>query len=119
MGGAEGVKSPGNCGTKGLAAADNVPGARQGEVTWTDRMGNLWLFGGSGYDSTGAVGLINDLWAYSPTTQQWTWMGGSKTDNSIGIFVTLGSTAARNVPGARTGAVSWTDGAGNFWLFGG
>jgi hypothetical protein len=119
VGGANTANSPGNYGTKSTAAADNVPGARQGEVTWTDRMGNLWLFGGSGYDSTGAVGLLNDLWAYSPTTQQWTWMGGSNTANSIGIYGTLGSAAASNVPGARAGAVSWTDGAGNFWLFGG
>jgi Kelch motif/Galactose oxidase, central domain len=82
-------------------------------------MGNLWLFGGTGYDSTGAVGLLNDLWAYSPATQKWTWMSGSKTVNSIGIYGTLRSGAASNAPGARGGAVSWTDGAGNFWLFGG
>lgn len=119
MGGANTANSPGNYGNKGIAAASNVPGARQGEVTWTDRMGNLWLFGGDGYDSTGAVGLLNDLWAYSPAMQQWTWMGGSNTANSIGIYGTLGSAAASNVPGARAGAVSWTDGAGNFWLFGG
>jgi hypothetical protein len=119
MGGAKTTNSAANYGIQGTAAADNVPGARAGEVIWTDRMGNLWLFGGSGYDSTGTVGLLNDLWAYSPTTQQWTWMGGSKTANSIGIYGTLGSAAASNVPGARSGAVSWTDGAGNFWLFGG
>jgi N-acetylneuraminic acid mutarotase len=119
MGGANTANSPGNYGIRGSAAADNVPGARQSEVTWTDGAGNLWLFGGSGYDSTGAVGLLNDLWAYSLTTQQWTWMGGSNTANSIGIYGTLGSAAASNVPGARAGAVSWTDGAGNFWLFGG
>jgi hypothetical protein len=119
MGGANTANSPGNYGIRGTAAADNAPGARQSEVTWTDGAGNLWLFGGSGYDSTGAVGLLNDLWVYSPTTQQWTWMGGSNTANSIGIYGTLGSAAASNVPGARAGAVSWTDAAGNFWLFGG
>jgi hypothetical protein len=27
--------------------------------------------------------------------------------------------ASTNVPGARTFASSWTDGAGSFWLFGG
>jgi hypothetical protein len=119
MGGANTANSPANYGIQGTAAADNVPGARQGEVTWTDGTGNLWLFGGSGYDSTGAVGLLNDLWVYIPATQQWTWMSGSNTANSIGIYGTLGSAAASNVPGARGGAVSWTDGVGNFWLFGG
>jgi hypothetical protein len=119
MGGAKTVNSAANYGIQGIAATDNVPAARIGEVIWPDRMGNLWLFGGRGYDSTGAVGLLNDLWAYSQTTQQWTWIGGSKTANSIGIYGKLGSAAASNVPGARTGAVSWTDGAGNLWLFGG
>jgi N-acetylneuraminic acid mutarotase len=119
MGGANTVNSAANYGIRGTAATDNVPGARVGEVIWYDLMGNLWLFGGSGYDSTGAVGLLNDLWVYSPTTQQWTWIGGSNTANSIGIYGTLGSAAAGNVPGARSGAVSWADGVGNLWLFGG
>ena len=119
MGGAQTVNSAANYGIQGTAAAGNVPGARVGEVIWSDRMGNLWLFGGRGYDSTGAVGLLNDLWTYSQSTQQWTWIGGPETANSIGIYGTLGRAAAGNVPGARTGAVSWIDGAGNLWLFGG
>jgi hypothetical protein len=119
MGGSKTVNSVANYGIQGIVATDNVPGARIGEVIWSDRMGNLWLFGGRGYDSTGAVGLLNDLWSYSQTTQQWTWIGGSNTTNSIGIYGTLGSAAPGNVPGARTGAVSWTDGVGNLWLFGG
>jgi N-acetylneuraminic acid mutarotase len=54
-------------GTMGTAAASNVPGARMGSVSWADSMGNLWLFGGSGYDSTGTGGDdLNDLWRYQP-----------------------------------------------------
>ncbi len=37
--------------------------------SWIDSSGNLWLFGGYGYDSTGTVGKLNDLWQYSPTTE--------------------------------------------------
>lgn len=119
MAGTNTANVAGNYGTRGTPAADTMPGARAGGVTWTDPMGNLWLFGGAGYDSTGTVGLLNDLWAYSPAIQQWTWMSGSKAVNSIGIYGTLRSGAAGNAPGARGGAVSWTDTAGNFWLFGG
>jgi hypothetical protein len=30
--------------------------------SWIDSSGNLWLFGGYGYDSTGALGYLNDMW---------------------------------------------------------
>ena len=53
-------------GTEGTAAATNTPGGRDGGATWVDPSGNLWLFGGNGHDSTGAPGLLNDLWSYTP-----------------------------------------------------
>lgn len=106
-------------GTRGMAAATNVPGARDGAVSWTDTAGNLWLFGGYGFDSTGAQGDLNDLWEYSPSTDEWTWVGGANTINATGIYGSKGVSAAANVPGARTAAASWTDAQGNFWLFGG
>jgi N-acetylneuraminic acid mutarotase len=101
------------------AAAENVPGARTAAVTWTDNAGNLWLFGGAGFDSIGGNGVLNDLWRYSPSTNLWTWMSGSDTAGANGVYGTLGTAAAGNVPGARSMAVSWTDSAGNLWLFGG
>jgi len=36
-----------------------------------------------------------------------------------GVYGILGTAAASNVPGGRDYAVSWTDGSGNRWLFGG
>jgi hypothetical protein len=50
---------------------------------------------------------------------QWTWMGGSKGVCQIGSYGTLGESNASNIPGARCGAIAWTDGSGVFWLFGG
>ncbi len=42
------------------------------------RRGNLWLFGGGGYDSTGKEGVLNDVWKFTPSTTgdtgEWTWM---------------------------------------------
>src|SRR6202034_2147530 len=63
-------------GTVDQASASNVPGARQSPVTWTDTSGNLWLFGGYGYDSVGTLLPMNDLWKYS--WSQWTWVSGPK-----------------------------------------
>jgi N-acetylneuraminic acid mutarotase len=106
-------------GTQGTAAAGNVPGARYSASSWTDSSGNFWLFGGAGYDSTGAAGNLNDLWRYSPSTNEWTWISGAAADNAAGVYGTQGTAAASNVPGARYSASSWTDSSGNLWLFGG
>jgi len=77
----------------------------------------MWLFGGLGYDSAGALGILNDLWKYS--AGQWTWVSGADTVNQFGVYGTMGTAAAGNVPGSRTNAVTWTDAGGNLWLFGG
>jgi N-acetylneuraminic acid mutarotase len=106
-------------GTQGMAASANVPGGRAGAVSWTDAGNNLWLFGGGGFDANGAGGPLNDLWEFNPTSKEWTWVSGNSTVNAKGVYGTLGTAAAANVPGARNGAVSWTDRSGNFWLFGG
>jgi N-acetylneuraminic acid mutarotase len=55
-------------GTLGNAAAGNVPGGRDAANGWTDSNGNLWLFGGYGYDSSGNYGYLNDLWEFQPST---------------------------------------------------
>jgi len=109
-------------GTRGMAAAGNVPGARSGAVSWIDAAGNLWLFGGAGcvlIDGVSTGGYLNDLWRFTPGSGEWTWVSGSNTINVAGVYGTRGMAAAANVPGARSGAVSWIDAAGNLWLFGG
>jgi N-acetylneuraminic acid mutarotase len=106
-------------GTQGTGAASNVPGARYSASSWIDSSGKLWLFGGVGYDLTGGVGNLNDLWRYSPSTAQWTWISGGSADNAAGVYGTEDAAAASNVPGARYAASSWIDASGNFWLFGG
>ena len=110
---------PGAYGTLGSHTAGNYPGSRESAVTWTDSSGNFWLFGGYGWDATKNYQLLNDLWEFSPSSQQWTWIGGSSTGGQPGVYGTVGSPAAGYYPGAREGAVGWTDKSGNFWLFGG
>jgi hypothetical protein len=115
--GADVVNQKGVYGTLGTAASTNVPGAREDTVSWTDASGNLWLFGGKGYDSNDAFNYLNDLWKFSKG--EWTWVSGSNTISQTGTYGTEGAAAPGNVPGARAGAIGWTDSAGNFWLFGG
>jgi len=107
-------------GIKGVANSSNKPGALYEACEWTDTLGNFWLFGGrttnsSTYNNT----YYNSLWRYNPVTNEWSWMSGDSFSNSSGTYGTQGTPSPTNVPGARSGAISWTDNNGSLWLFGG
>jgi galactose oxidase-like protein len=109
-------------GSQGVAAAGNAPGGRQSAASWMDKSGNFWLFGGFGLDATATPnGTLNDLWMYSSTANQWTWIGPSSSNaaNQHGVYGTQGTAAATNAPGGRWRAATWTDHNGNLWLFAG
>jgi N-acetylneuraminic acid mutarotase len=108
----------GTYGTRGVTSPSNVLGSRVGALTWIDSGGNLWLFGGYGWDSLGSItGELNDLWKFDGTN--WTWMNGYNTRNHSGQYGTLGAADPTNLPGTRDSSVTWVDKSGNFWLFGG
>jgi N-acetylneuraminic acid mutarotase len=117
MSGADTINQAGTYGLKNTPASSNVPGARESAVSWVDKSGNFWLFGGAGYDSAGTGDLINDLWKFDGNN--WTWVSGANTIGQAGTYGTKGTPADTNVPGARFGAVSWSDTSGSLWLFGG
>lgn len=106
-------------GTQGTASASNLPGGRYVGSSWTDPNGELWLFGGYGQDASGAVGYLNDFWKYSPYSNNWTWVKGDSKVDQVAVYGTQGLADTLNISGARQGSVSWTDQAGNLWLFGG
>jgi gliding motility-associated-like protein len=112
---------PGVYGVQGVPSPANYPGSRgYGCICWTDQNGDLWLFGGNGADINTNVGNLNDLWRYTLATNEWTWMGGSTTNGSLGNFGILQVTAAANWPSSRSeSTVGWKDAQGNFWMFGG
>jgi hypothetical protein len=58
MGGSNMTDQRGAYGTRGVADAANIPGARYGAAVWTDanRIA-AWLFGGSGIDAFGNSGV--------------------------------------------------------------
>ncbi len=121
QGGSSTGNQAGVYGTQGTAAPGNIPGGRWAAATATDPAGNVWLFGGQGYDASHNEGLLNDLWEYSPTSKQWTWMGpaASNAVNQNGSYGTLGTGSGTTAPGGRQHGVLWADASGNIWLFGG
>ncbi len=104
-------------GTKGTADPSNKPGSHRCSISWIDSSNNLWLFGGSGYDSTGTFGKLNDLWKYDGTN--WTWVSGDNIVSQAGVYGTKGIANPSNKPGSRGYAASWIDSSNNLWLFGG
>lgn len=112
------VNQSGVYGTQGLPNAINKPGGRYRSSSWIDVGGDLWLFGGYGNDAVNS-GNLNDLWKYSPSTNAWTWVKGDNTVDNTGVYGTQGMPDSSNKSGARTASVSWSDGNGNLWLFGG
>jgi N-acetylneuraminic acid mutarotase len=111
------ISQAGVYGTQGVAAPTNKPGARGYSQRWTDATGSFWLFGGLGYAPS--YGMLNDLWKYDPSTNQWTWVKGDNTTDHTGVYGTKGVSSPTNKPGGRLEGVTWVDASGNFWLFGG
>ncbi len=116
-GGSTTVNALGSYGTAGTAGGQ--PGARAQAASWHDASGRLWMFGGNGYAASGGAGELADLWRYDTATSQWTWVAGPSTTGTSGVYGTQGSSASTNWPGARDSAQTWTDAAGNFWMYGG
>jgi N-acetylneuraminic acid mutarotase len=116
MNGDKTTENSGVYGSKGISSANNKPPSRDAGVSWTDKSGNLWLFGGV---DNGYASYLNDVWKYDISLNQWTWVNGNQTAGNYGIYGTKGVSSLINTPGARAASVSWTDTDGNFWLFGG
>jgi uncharacterized repeat protein (TIGR02543 family) len=118
MKGPDRAQQVGVYGSQGVASPLNRPDARDEGISW--RVGDdLWMFGGWGYDGSEDTGHLNDLWKYDLDSGQWTWMKGAKTANQTGTYGTQGVSGSANTPGGRARAVSWADGDGVLWLFGG
>jgi len=118
--GSNGLFQPGVYGTKGVAAPENVPGARSSAAFCIDPQGKFWLFGGYGYIAEFELSVnLNDLWCFDPATLEWTWVSGSDSGDGLGVYGTRGQADPSNVPGSRGESELWVDSQGELWLFGG
>jgi N-acetylneuraminic acid mutarotase len=105
-----------NHGTINVSSSMNSPGARAGALTWADQSNDiLWLFGGETHDS----GFMSDLWKYTISTGQWTWVHGPSTGNNTAVLGTIGVPSVTNNPSARATGTTWRDQDGGLWFFGG
>jgi hypothetical protein len=57
MSGSASTNQSGSYGDRGVALPSNVPGARYAGIGWRDNDGNLWVFGGVGYDNVSSSGM--------------------------------------------------------------
>jgi hypothetical protein len=105
-------------GTKGVASASNTPGARSTSVSWKDKQGNFWLYGGNGYGEN-SLGALSDFWKLDLVSFEWTWVTGSKNTQQFANHGIKGVNAITNDPGGKGSASSWIDVSGQLWLFGG
>ena len=97
-------------GTKGVANANNDPGARQ-EIKSGWVIGDeLWMFGGN---------TNNDTWRYELSTNQWTWMAGTQVGGSTGSYGTKGVEDPSNVPPGRWSYTKWKDKNDKLYIFSG
>lgn len=116
--------------------SEGMPGARSSHGMVIDHLkGAIYLFGGTGYDKNllgigkferktdshlSLIGVLNDLWKYNLESNQWIWLKGDFSKDSLGYYGERYIASPRNVPGARTGASLSFDMAGQLlFVFGG
>jgi len=117
-GGSANTEATASYGSRGVAAANNLPNARLFSSGTRDVLGNYWLFGGNGGWIGGAALQLNDLEKFDGVN--WTWASGSNTTGYLGgNWGTLRVGSASTLPSYRSGSVMWSDGRGCLWIYGG
>ena len=104
-------------------ASTNGSSTRAQSAQW-ELNGKLYLFGGYEQITEGLITtskLVNDLWVYDPTTNNWTWLkgfNGTTIPTSTGSYGTMGVPSSTNLPSGRWNAMSWILN-NKFYLMGG
>jgi N-acetylneuraminic acid mutarotase len=97
------------CGTIGSDGLYTAPANVPGPPTVTVRATST-ADPGKSADATVTILSLADIW---------TWLSGSDLGSQEGVYGVKGVSSPSNMPGARVGGVSWRDGGGKLWLFGG
>jgi len=119
MSGSQGIDNIGVYGTLGVSSSTNSPGSRTASNFWDGGNGYMYVLGGYSYASNSFANLINDMWRYNITLDEWTWIGGSSSTLQPGVYGLQGVASLSNTPGARMHGGTWKDNSGNLWMFGG
>ncbi len=122
MSGPNTPNNPATYGTLGVPDPANIPSSRLVYSKWKDCNDNLWLFGGYYYVQNFAnMYMLNDMWRYNISTNEWTWMGGTDIYNNLGNGSTTCVTSDTYAPPSRfENRACWTRGNGtHFEFFGG
>ena len=106
-------------GTWGVPSPTNLPGGREMQGSLVDQAGNFWMYGGKGYDEDGNLGTLGDLWEYTPSLNEWTWISGDSSVAAAPVYGSKGTSNAAGKPGARQSFAFWLDKAGSLWIMGG
>lgn len=117
------MKGSGNAGAapvygiKGVSNPANTPGGRLVYSRWMENNNNFWIFGG--WD--GMTEYRNDMWRYTISTNEWTWMAGTNAVNDTGITNdSICIYSALNVPAAVIESrACWKDSKNNFIMHSG
>ena len=98
-------------GTANVSSPTTGPGSRLYASTWLHIhpiTGNtaLYLYSGTSGSDPGSTTLetYQDMWRFDFSTNQWTWIAGPTTDNSIG------DNRADGTPGYRADSITWQAG---------
>lgn len=111
---------PGVYPIKGGGSASALPGARYDLISWRQPQGHVLLWGGNAIDSVSNQGVLNDLWVYQPTSNQWQFLAGSAfLQRSYGRYGNKGISDNDVFPGAREGGLLVQTTDGGVWLMGG
>jgi len=117
VGGSNQSNQAGTYAIKNNPSAENWPGGRSATSMVKNQLGEIYLFGGTGFDVNGSLGSLNDLWKWDG--EYWTWLSGSNTINQHGIYNTKGTASSSSMPGARSSSTLGVFENGDLWLFGG
>lgn len=101
---------------KSIESINTQPEGRKGASTWVDKNGDLWMFGGRGFDN---VSNYDQMWHFSAKKNNWILMGGTDKTNQKNKVSNKKENSTGSLPGARYGSAFWSDKDGNFWMFGG
>jgi hypothetical protein len=89
-----------------------MPGSRcdlQAFLKMQNQAASMYFFGGYGYDGSGSLKVLNDLWQFNILTQTWKWISGNSIGNSIGSYGVKGVTTISNLPASRKGFLMWCE----------